>query len=178
MNTIPDSYVSYLVEFHATRDYFECHELLEEYWKEHPNDGMSAIWVGLIQLAVGLYHERRGNRKGALMMLEQSRLRLAGSDLLPLGLSREPLIGLIDGRLNGLAEQSNAHPYVDMDLPIASEALARLCEEECARRGVRWGEPSPLSNEALIHRHKLRDRSEVIQAREISLQAKEKERRG
>ncbi|MDQ0058064.1 DUF309 domain-containing protein [Paenibacillus harenae] len=178
MNNIPDSYVSFLVEFHATRDLFECHELLEEYWKEHPNDGMSDIWVGLIQLAVSLYHERRGNRKGAAMMLEQSRKRLSVSRLLPLGLDRERLIGLIDKRLVALAERENAQPYEDMNLPIVSEEIARRCEEQCAKRGLAWGELSPLTNDALIHRHKLRDRSEVIQARQDSLQAKQKERSG
>lgn len=178
MNTIPDHYISFLVEFHATRDLFECHELLEEYWKEHPNDGMSDIWVGLIQLAVGLYHERRGNRKGAAMMLEQSRKRLAVSYLAPLGLDRVRLIGLIDKRLASLAEREPALPYKDMNLPIESDEIARRCKEQCEKRGLLWGEPSPLTNDALIHRHKLRDRSEVIEARQTSLQAKQKERSG
>lgn len=30
----PAEYLEYLVYFHADRDYFECHEILEEYWKE------------------------------------------------------------------------------------------------------------------------------------------------
>ncbi len=30
----PNAYLDYLVYFHGHRDYFECHEVLEEYWKK------------------------------------------------------------------------------------------------------------------------------------------------
>lgn len=30
----PEAYIEYLAEFHGSRDYFECHELLEEHWKK------------------------------------------------------------------------------------------------------------------------------------------------
>ena len=30
----PEAYIEYLMYFHGNRDYFECHEVLEEYWKE------------------------------------------------------------------------------------------------------------------------------------------------
>ncbi|WP_260405419.1 DUF309 domain-containing protein, partial [Paenibacillus sp. 598K] len=62
----PDDYIQYLIEFHVTRDYFECHELLEEYWKEQPGDDpFYDTWVGLIQIAVSQYHHRRSNHRGA-----------------------------------------------------------------------------------------------------------------
>ncbi len=48
----PEAYVAFLHEFHTTRDYFECHEILEEYWKEDPPEQRKEYWVGLIQLAV------------------------------------------------------------------------------------------------------------------------------
>jgi len=32
----PEPYLEYLIQFHAERDYFECHEILEEYWKSAP----------------------------------------------------------------------------------------------------------------------------------------------
>ncbi len=60
----PKAYIDYLVEFHATRDYFECHEILEEYWKEDPPKKRKRYWVGFIQLAVALYHHRRQNTAG------------------------------------------------------------------------------------------------------------------
>lgn len=177
MLNFPDSYVSYLVEFHAARDLFECHELLEEYWKEHPNDGLSDVWVGLIQLAVGLYHERRGNRRGAAAMLEQSLRRLGGADLAVLGIDGGLLGDKLEERIRSVKAGAGEWSYADFDIPIGSMELQRICEVICAARGLVWGAPSPLADDAVIHRHKLRDRSEVIRAREASLQAK-KEKRG
>ena len=57
----PQKYIEYLVHFHGDRDYFECHEILEEYWKKIDNGNKESIWVGLIQLAVANYHHRRKN---------------------------------------------------------------------------------------------------------------------
>lgn len=68
----PKAYIDYLVEFHATRDYFECHEILEEYWKEDPPKKRKRYWVGFIQLAVALYHHRRQNTAGAKRLMANS----------------------------------------------------------------------------------------------------------
>lgn len=64
----PQAYIEYLLHFHATRDYFECHEVLEEHWKQTKEH----IWIGLIQLAVGMYHYRRGNIAGAKRMVTKA----------------------------------------------------------------------------------------------------------
>ncbi|WP_205628902.1 DUF309 domain-containing protein, partial [Acinetobacter baumannii] len=50
----PEALIDYLVYFHADRDFFECHEVLEDYWKSLPKEERSLFWVGLIQIAVGL----------------------------------------------------------------------------------------------------------------------------
>lgn len=42
----PEAYVAFLHEFHTTRDYFECHEILEEYWKEDPLSSAKNIGSG------------------------------------------------------------------------------------------------------------------------------------
>ncbi|UZN00489.1 DUF309 domain-containing protein [Lysinibacillus sp. MHQ-1] len=56
----------------AIRIFFECHEVLEEYWKEiAPGDKMHPL-VGYVQLATGLYHWRRGNDTGAIRILEKA----------------------------------------------------------------------------------------------------------
>lgn len=55
--------------------FFECHDTLEEVWsgiRGEPRD----FFQGLIQVAVGLYHWRNGNRGGAATMLERGLLRL------------------------------------------------------------------------------------------------------
>jgi len=166
----PDAYIAYLVEFHATRDYFECHELLEEYWKEHPGDGKGAIWVGLIQTAVGQYHERRGNLRGAAMMYRQALDRLNVSELEPLGLDRTSLVEQLRDRLE--VTLSGRPDYQDINLKLIHESLKEQCMKLCEERGLSWGISSPMHDESVIHRHLKRDRSEVIAAREAALLAK------
>ncbi|WP_424765984.1 DUF309 domain-containing protein [Paenibacillus sp. sgz302251] len=177
MTTFPQAYLSYLVEFHASRDYFECHELLEEYWKEHPGDLLADTWVGLIQLAVGLYHERRGNTVGARKMYVQARTRLAEAPLSTLGLESESLLKEISERIQRLL-QAGGTEYTDMNLNIINDELKSLCYAACKERGWEWGAPSPLANASIIYRHKLRDRSGVIAARLAAFEAKKRERNG
>jgi hypothetical protein len=168
MRPYPASYIAYLVQFHATRDYFECHELLEEYWKEHPDDGLTELWLGLIQLAVGQYHERRGNHRGAARMYAESLKRLNADMLAKAGLDGIDLMDQLRRRLEAVMGEGGTG-YRDMIFPIVDDELKRLCEDECRKLGVIWGSESPMDNDAVIHRHKLRDRSDVIAARAAAL---------
>ncbi|WP_231594302.1 DUF309 domain-containing protein [Paenibacillus algorifonticola] len=175
----PDHYVSYLVEFHATRDFFECHELLEEYWKEHPADERALIWVGLIQLAVGQYHERRGNLAGAAKMYAQALGKLTAESLDSLGLDGAKAVVELEAALARAEKLEDAisSAYKDINLVIVDAQLQVLCEQECAERGLaqsKWGLPSEMADEALIHRHTLRDRSDVIAARAEAIAARKK----
>jgi hypothetical protein len=49
---------------------FHAHEILEGAWKAGPDDERP-FWKGLAQLAVGLTHEQRGNRRGAVSLLRR-----------------------------------------------------------------------------------------------------------
>jgi hypothetical protein len=57
---------------------FEAHEVLEAVWKG-PDVATAErdLWRGLAQLAVGLTHLRRGNRKGAHALLNRAAGNLA-----------------------------------------------------------------------------------------------------
>lgn len=177
MSSFPKSYIDYLVEFHATRDYFECHELLEEYWKEHPGDRFADTWVGLIQLAVSLYHERRGNVRGAVKMLMQAERRLSAAPLAELGIDKTSLQEQMVSRLASLQAEV-ATIYVDFNMHIINDEVINLCKQACEQKGLTWGTPSPLDDESIIHRHTKRDRSEVIAARLAAYTAKKRERNG
>ena len=59
-------YVQFLYDFNHTRDYFECHESLEELWLEEAKD---PLYQGLLQVAVALYHHRNGNVSGAKKLM-------------------------------------------------------------------------------------------------------------
>ena len=49
---------------------FHAHEILEGAWKAGADDERP-FWKGLAQLAVGLTHEQRGNRRGAVSLLRR-----------------------------------------------------------------------------------------------------------
>lgn len=166
----PDAYIAYLVEFHATRDYFECHELLEEYWKEHAGDGRGEIWVGLIQTAVGQYHERRGNLRGAAKMYREAVRKLQPAQLEGLGLDRDDLIEQLETRR--VASETGHSGYDDISLRLINMELIALCEERCREQGLTWGRSSRDVAEDVIHRHLKRDRTEVVEARAVALKAR------
>lgn len=167
----PKEYIQYLVHFHGDRDYFECHEILEEYWKGTDPGNKQSLWVGLILLAVSAYHHRRANYSGAKRTLEKSELifRHSPESLTELGLNANQLLRLVNGRLQ---EISTNRPYSSFTLPISDPLLWKECAVRCEEQGLTWGAESDLSNKMLVHRHKLRDRSDVIDERNKAITAK------
>ena len=61
--------------FNAGR-YFEAHEALERLWLVAEGSDRE-FYQGVLQVAVGLHHEARGNRKGGASMLGKGVARLA-----------------------------------------------------------------------------------------------------
>ncbi|ACT01248.1 DUF309 domain-containing protein [Paenibacillus sp. JDR-2] len=171
----PSAYLSYLAEFNGTRDFFECHELLEEHWKEHPDDPRALLWVGLIQLAVGQYHERRGNLKGAVKMYEKALGKLDQPSLEQLGLDGTRTIADLSHRYEYL-QDGQSLPYQDITLIVTDPELEQQCIQLCNALQAEWGSSSSMDAEALIHRHKLRDRSEVLAERTAAIETKKRNR--
>ncbi|MBM7577479.1 DUF309 domain-containing protein [Jeotgalibacillus terrae] len=167
----PDSYIQFLVHFHGDRDYFECHEVLEEYWKENTDGNKHSIWVGLIQLAVALYHQRRGNYSGALRMIRQSKEKiLSFTDAAGhLSIDTDRLIQLMTELEGAILTHS---PYQSVMIPLTDQDLVEACGKICSDRGYSWGSTSDLQNKMLIDRHKLRDRADVISLRQQALISK------
>jgi len=161
-------YVLFLVEFHGSRDYFECHEILEEYWKEVSPGNRESHWVGLIQIAVALYHYRRDNRDGALKTMGKARKLLDKKleEIASLGLDHTKLIKLLDHTINRIKAGS---PYESIILPIIDSSLIAECRTLCQIKNYSWNSPSNLYNDEVVHRHKLRDRSDIIEERKNQL---------
>lgn len=171
----PKAYIDFLAYFHGSRDYFECHEVLEEFWKQQENEGRDSIWVGLIQVSVALYHQRIGNFSGAYRTLKKGvHILESKKDWLDkLGLDSDRFIQLLQRRL---AEIDNEQPYYSLNIPIADKALLETCQDRCKEMGSDWNSPSDLSNENLIFKHSLRDRTEVIQERRKQLKCRKTNR--
>lgn len=167
----PDEFIQYLVHFHGDRDYFECHEILEAYWKDHERGNKESVWVGLIQLAVSCYHHRRNNYIGAKKTLDKSIkiLKKEEQSLSGLGLNRVKLFTLLDQRRE-LIEKNL--PYTSFNLPLRDPHLAQECQARCLELGFSWCAHSNLSDNNLVNRHQTRDRTNIIQERENALKGK------
>ncbi|WP_181349990.1 DUF309 domain-containing protein [Thalassobacillus sp. CUG 92003] len=161
----PNLYIEYLAHFHGTRDYFECHEVLEELWKEREPGVRDSVWVLLIQIAVCQYHYRRGNSKGASIMNEKALAKWPKrhEEIEKLGLDHSELYGCLQ------KVQTNINhdvPYQSINLPIHDPELLEKTENMCQSWGVTFGDDSDLKNDFLVHKHKRRDRTGVIAERD------------
>ncbi|WP_147533843.1 DUF309 domain-containing protein [Bacillus marasmi] len=170
----PTAYIQYLVHFHGDRDYFECHEILEEYWKELEVKDKQSIWVGFILLAVSNYHFRRQNKNGAVRTLAKALtiFRAGETSQHQLGIDMAKLLLLLEQRLIDI---QNDIPYKSFNLPIIDKSLLKLCLDATQASGFIWGQDSNLNQVDLIDRHKLRDRSDVNRERQLAI-AKRKQK--
>jgi uncharacterized protein len=173
----PKPYIDYLVYFHGLRDYFECHEVLEEYWKEDCEDGKKDYWVGFIQIAVSLYHQRRSNFTGAYRMMKSAAaiLKNEKTAVQSLGVDYDLLLQQLENRLVDL---QNETPYQSMNLPLTDDKLLTQCKNRCRELSCVWGNPSNLTNEFLLNKHTKRDRSDVIAERNTQRKLKAQKRKG
>jgi len=57
--------------------FFEAHETLEQVWRSEWRQNRRPFYQGLIQLSVGFYHWRNGNRRGAVNLLRRGSTNLA-----------------------------------------------------------------------------------------------------
>lgn len=119
-------YIQFLDEFNRKRDYYECHELLEDLWIE---EGREALWQGLLQIAVALYHFRNGNRSGAQKLFDSALIKLepypdvtAGIDLARL---REEAAEYLE-RLR--QDQLIPINYYDLTIQVVDPILIRLVQ--------------------------------------------------
>lgn len=172
----PEEYIDYLVHFHGDRDYFECHEILEDYWKTVDKNNKNSILVAFILLAVSNYHHRRGNFRGASRTLKKA---------VTIFNKQKPLLNnfgfspqqFIDYLNNHLKYVEDGKEYRSIKLPIHDTALIESCILACNEKGFIWGQESDLSNEEIVHRHVKRDRSDVLNERNLALTLRHKKGR-
>ncbi|WP_316569743.1 DUF309 domain-containing protein [Neobacillus sp. YIM B06451] len=165
----PEAFINYLSHFHGDRDYFECHEILEDYWKEEDKGNKDSVWVGFIQLAVGCYHYRRRNTAGAVRTLQKARAILSGREvaLASLGIDGKKLIWRLDELI---LRVKDGKEYKGFIIPISDAMLEELCIEACRLKGAEWCKEGVLPPKSIIDRHKVRDRSIVILERQKALE--------
>jgi len=57
------------IELFNAREFYECHEVLEEIWLAEP-ERIRTLYQGILQVGVAFYHLGRGNFRGATSLLE------------------------------------------------------------------------------------------------------------
>ncbi|MBJ6723423.1 DUF309 domain-containing protein [Geomesophilobacter sediminis] len=67
--TMPGELLRAVEQFNR-REWFECHETLEELWVGARGE-LRDFYQGFLQVAVALHHWREGNYKGAVLLLEK-----------------------------------------------------------------------------------------------------------
>jgi len=119
-------YVAFVAYFNRERDYFECHEVMEQLWLE---EGRDPLYQGLLQVAVGLYHHRNGNIDGAVKLLTAAIQKLEGHAPVVLGIRLDRLTGDSKAHLEKLLRHDETpFPFRDLDIEIVDPALAEAVE--------------------------------------------------
>ncbi len=58
------------IELYNQREFFECHEVLEDQWRRETSD-LKDLYQAIIKIAVGFYHAERKNYVGAVKVLRR-----------------------------------------------------------------------------------------------------------
>ncbi len=56
------------IELFNQREFFDCHEILEDIWRAD-RDPVRLLYQGILQIGVGFYHLGNGNWRGAVALM-------------------------------------------------------------------------------------------------------------
>lgn len=155
--TYHPSFVQFLKEFNDTHDYFECHEILEDYWKEvAPKQKMHPL-AAFILLSTSMYHWRRGNIVGAIKTMNGSMKRLKET-YESIYYEHINLEKLLQDMAHSISLMVENHTFKQFTIEIKDNHLRFLVKklEIATTEDLHF----------LTHKHMLRDRSEILVERE------------
>lgn len=155
-------FAKFIIYFNENQDYFECHEELEEYWKSIPNTTKEHPLTSYILLATGMYHWRRGNAVGALRTLKKAMEKMASlteehqnfSDGIDFNDLRQNITSSIQAIEEGQA-------FTSFPIKVTSTEIDLLIAEISPTMAL-----LPFGSDAVIHKHMLRDRSDILHMRD------------
>lgn len=147
-------YVEYCTFFNGNQDYFECHEVLEDYWKKVAPSNKKHPLVGYIQLAAGMYHWRRNNVMGAIRLLKKAYKNF----LLNEKSSFFEYVNYIELCMNCLESIRNCEAgksFNAFQIRFLNDTLTALVNQKI-------DELPELSYEFLLNKHMLRNREDIL----------------
>lgn len=154
-------FLKFIVYFNRNQDYFECHEVLEDYWKTFDHFNKNHPLTAYILLSTGLYHWRRGNMNGATRTLVKAQSRFLLFHDNEIYKEKIDFQRLYDDTKAAILAVKNNDSFFPVKLYISSEQLQKLVDSLTATM-----ELLPIGSDAVIHKHMLRDRSDILQLRE------------
>ncbi|RKN85048.1 DUF309 domain-containing protein [Paenibacillus ginsengarvi] len=139
MNGFDLLFVDFIYYFNVERDYFECHEVMEELWLE---EGRNPLYQGLLQVAVALYHHRNGNVGGAIKLFSQGIEKLSFYPRQTMGIDLGKLVADAEAYLDKLLNiDEEPCEFYDLDIAIVHSELAAMVEELKAFPPAKQQEP-------------------------------------
>nr|WP_285853231.1 DUF309 domain-containing protein [Sporosarcina luteola] len=155
-------FLNFIVYFNRNQDYFECHEVLEEYWKSVPDYTKNHPLTAFILLSTGLYHWRRGNVEGAYRTLVKAENKMLAFQEFDIRYTEDIDYGrLVQDTATSVTKLKNGDPFSPLLILLSSETLQQSVEEIASSM-----ELLPVGSDAVIHKHMLRDRSDILEERE------------
>ncbi len=152
-------FVQFMVYFNDNQDYFECHEVLEEYWKSIPASDKNHPLATYILLATGMYHWRRGNFAGAIRTLRKVENKLPTFSAYYAGeIDFQQLVTDVHYTVERVEKE---FPFESFSFIITSPSLQ--AHIELAQQSMIL---LPFGSESVIHKHMLRDRSDIQRVRD------------
>jgi predicted metal-dependent hydrolase len=102
------------IECFNRREFFDCHEVLEEVWLAETLEEKS-FYQGLIQVAAAFHHYQSGNRRGACSLLQRGREKLAALPSPCHGVDLSSLLPLLADWQEKLNQEGGD---IDLALPV------------------------------------------------------------
>ncbi|EPY13756.1 MULTISPECIES: DUF309 domain-containing protein [Paenibacillus] len=119
-------YIQFIKLFNEERDYYQCHDVMEELWLE---EGRKPLLQGLLQVAVGLHHFQNGNRPGAIKLLTAALQKLDAYPDIILGIDLQQLRNDSEETLDKLCNcDASLPPFQDLTIRIVDKELGALIE--------------------------------------------------
>ncbi|MBE5661941.1 DUF309 domain-containing protein [Staphylococcus sp. SS21] len=156
--------INFYYQFHKKQHYFLCHDILEEAWKEENNFSKQDAVVSLILFATACYHYRRNNLKGAYKSFNKSNEIIQNAqDSYVLNLNIDEFQKLIEQQIAMINKSESFSPVV---LPINPD-FENIIKVNFPDYDYNQ---ETITDSFIVDHHKLRDRSDVIKAKQEAIQ--------
>ncbi|AVQ33127.1 DUF309 domain-containing protein [Staphylococcus muscae] len=160
-----DALLTFYYQFHTKQHYFLCHDILEDAWKQQNHYTKDDFVVGLILFATASYHYRRCNLKGALRTFKKSIKiinQYADESIASYGLQPNAFRKQIQQLCTDIEQEKCFRP---IELPLLKEmeqSIKSTYNDYVVNTTI-------VDTPDIMHYHRLRDRTPVIDAREKAL---------